>query len=102
MALETFLSKGDALQHRGPLALFSSDLKLLKQEMAQSAVQLKSERLANIKLGRRPAYCPPAVAPLSSDEILTYFHSIPPVRRARMTTKDGFLALMISRYPCHP
>jgi hypothetical protein len=100
MPLQTFLSKGEALNKKGPLALFSGDLKLLKREMQASANQLKAERLAAVKAGKRPAYCAPNGTPLSSDEILAHFRSIPPAARARMTSKDGFRSLMVKKHPC--
>jgi hypothetical protein len=100
MPLDTFLSKAEALQRKGPFALFSGDLALLKREMQGSAEQLKAARLVAVKTGQKPAYCPPAAVPLSSDEILAHFRSIPAPSRASMTTKDGFLSLMVKKYPC--
>ena len=34
MPVSTFLSKADALESKGPMALFSGDLKLLKNEVS--------------------------------------------------------------------
>lgn len=101
MPLDAFLSKAEALQRQGPLALFSGDYALLKKEMRGSAEQLKQMRLAAVKAGKKPPYCPPATVPLSSDEILAHFRSIPATARAAMTTRDGFLSLMVKKYPCH-
>lgn len=100
MPLETFFSKAEALDRKGPLALLSSDYKLLKREMQASAAQLKRERQAASKAGQRPAYCPPARSSLSSEEILVHFRAIPPATRARMTVKDGFRSLMMKKHPC--
>jgi hypothetical protein len=100
MPLTTFLSKAEALNKKGPLALLSSDLGLLKREMQGSANALKSERTAALKAGRTPAYCPPNSTPMSSDEILSHFRSIPPAARSQMTTKDGFRSLMAKKHPC--
>jgi hypothetical protein len=101
MPLPTFLAKADGLKRKGALALFSGDLKVLKKEMQGSAQQLRAERLAAAKDGKKPAYCPPEKAGgLDSNEVLSHFHSIPAAQRARMTTKDGFRSLMAKKYPC--
>ena len=59
MTVATFLQKAEALQARGPLALLSSDLTLLKTEIATASQSIRAERLAARRAGRRPAYCPP-------------------------------------------
>lgn len=100
MPLNVFLSKSDALQRKGPLALLSSDYGEIKRETEESASQLRGERLAALHAGKQPAYCPPERTPLSSDEVLTYFRSIPASARGNMTTKQGFLSLMVKKYPC--
>ena len=101
MPLPTFLTKADALKKKGPLALFSGDLKLLKKEMQESAKLLRAERLAAAKAGKKPAYCPPEKAGgLDAEEVLSHFRGIPAAQRATMSTKDGFRSLMVRKYPC--
>jgi hypothetical protein len=101
MPLSLFLEKANALEKKGAMALFSGDFKLLKKEMGASAEQLRAERVAAEKAGRKPAYCPPAKAEgLAVKEILGHFRAIPPGQRARMTSKDGFRGLMVRKYPC--
>jgi hypothetical protein len=101
MPLPTFLAKAAALEKKGAMALFSGDLKRLKAEMRDSAAALRVERLAAVKAGKRPAYCPPEKgAPMNSDEVLAYFRSIPAAQRAQMTTKDGLRGLVARKHPC--
>ena len=101
MPLSQCLDKANALEKKGPLALLSSDLKLLKKEMAGASAALRAERLAAQKSGRKPAYCPPAKqAGMGVDEILGHFRAIPAAQRARMTSKDGFRSLLARKYPC--
>lgn len=102
MPLNTFLEKATRLESRGPLALLSSDLGLLKTEIQNSAPRLRNERLAAERAGRRPAFCPPAQggASLNSSEILQHFRSIPPAQRANMQVIDGMRSLMARKYPC--
>ena len=101
MPLETFVQKGNALKKKGPLALFSGDLKLLQQEMGRTANALRAERLAAAKAGKTPAYCPPdSGVKLDAKDILTSFNAIPAAQRARMTSKDGFRQYMARKFPC--
>ena len=102
MPVPQFLAKAEALKKKGPLALLSGDLGLLKKEVTQSAKLLRAERLAAKAAGRKPAYCPPegSGSSLGSDEVLGHFKSIPPAQAARMRVKDAMRSLMAKRYPC--
>ena len=99
MTLGQFLSKADALEKKGALALFSSDLNLLKREVQNSGKQLRSEQVAAQKAGRKPATCMPAQASMNSGELLTHFRSIPPQQRG-MSVKAALALLMRKKYPC--
>ena len=46
MDVATFLAKADGLKAKGMAALFSSDLKLVKAEMASATKQLQAEKAA--------------------------------------------------------
>ena len=100
MPVSTFLAKANALKAKGAMALFSSDIKLLKKEVTDAAAQLREERAAAVKAGRKPAYCPPAAkTSLDSKELLAYLRSIPPARRG-MQVRDGLRGLFARKYPC--
>ena len=101
MPLPQFLTKAAALKKKGPLALFSGDLKLLQNEVKNSAGQLRTERLAAAKEGRKPAFCPPQKGvQIGAEEVLAHFQSIPAAQRERMRVKDGMRSLMAKRFPC--
>ena len=59
MPVSTFLNKANTLKKKGPLAMFSGDLKLLMTQVKTDAGELRSERLAAKAAGTRPAFCPP-------------------------------------------
>ena len=84
----------------GPLALFSSDVGLLKQEATQAGTQLKAERLALLAQHRPTAYCPPAKSGIGSDELLASLRRIPAAELARMQFKDAFRHILAQKYPC--
>lgn len=101
MPVSTFLSKAEALQKKGPLALLSGDFGRLKKEVEGSGALLRQERLAASSAGRNPAFCPPEKgASLNSNELLSHFRSIPPAERSRMQVKDAMRSFMAGKYPC--
>lgn len=99
MSISTFLAKANALEKKGALALFSSDLKLLTGEIRRSAQALRAERAAAEKAGRKPETCIPPKMSLGNAEVLAHFRGIPAERRG-MSVKDGFAEMMRKRYPC--
>lgn len=101
MTVATFLAKADALQKKGPLALLSSDLGLLKKEAQNAALSLRQERLAAKSAGRRQAFCPPEKgASLGTNDVLGHFRSIPPAQRSRVQVRDAMRSLMAKKFPC--
>ncbi|MBA3678293.1 MAG: hypothetical protein H0W74_12985 [Sphingosinicella sp.] len=101
MPLNQFLVRATALEKKGPLALLSSDMNLLKKEITESAKALRAERLAARAAGKKPAYCPPEKSGgVGVEEILGHLRSIPEPQRARMSSKDGFKSLLVRKYPC--
>lgn len=101
MRADIFLQKAESLKKKGPLALLSGDMGKLKGEIRGSAEQLRAERLAAVKAGSKPAYCPPEKSgSLGVEEIMSHFQSIPAAERSRMSSKDAFKRLMVKKYPC--
>ena len=99
MPVSQFLAKAEALQKKGAMALFSSDIGVLKKEIQNSGKQLRAEQNAAVKAGRKPATCMPAKATMNSNELLAHFKSIPPQQRD-MPVKAAFASLMRKKYPC--
>ena len=100
MPVSEFLTRADALQKKGALALFSKDLGRLKAEIVNSGKALRAEQVAAEKAGRKPVTCLPAKpAEVSADEVLAHFRSIPPAQRG-MSVKTGFAGLMRRKFPC--
>jgi hypothetical protein len=99
MPVSTFLAKADALKKKGPLALLSSDIGLLKSEVQNSGKALRAEQVAARKAGRKLSYCLPEKAAFNSNELLAHFQSIPPAQRS-MRVRDAFAGLVRKKYPC--
>ena len=100
MTVAVFLDKADALERKGMMAMFSSDLRLLKAEVKGATGQLRAERLRRIAAGQRPFYCPPERMSLNSDQLLAHLRTIPPVQRQRMELRDALRLMLARRYPC--
>lgn len=100
MDVQTFLAKADALQRRGPLALFSGDYKLLKSEAENAGAALKQERTALLKAGKPTPYCPPDKGTLGTEEFLKGLRAIPAADRPRTSVKDGMRAYLAKKWPC--
>ena len=100
MDVGTFLAKAAILQNRGVLAVFASEYDELQAEVRTSFASLKQERLAARAAGRRPAYCPPGPAALSTPELIAAMTAVPEARRARTQVRDALRAAFARKYPC--
>ncbi|HEX8381998.1 MAG TPA: hypothetical protein VF592_01345 [Sphingomonas sp.] len=99
MTVGEFIAKANALSAKGPMALFSSDLGLLKREMTGVARQLKAEGAQRRAAGLPPRACPPKGAKMGPAELMSAMNAIPPAERG-MSLKDGFVRAMSARFPC--
>lgn len=99
MPVSTFLPKAEALKKKGAMALFSSDMGLMKKEFTTAAKQLRDERLAVSKAGGKPAYCPPDKARLNLDELMGHLRAIPPAQRG-MSFKTAYAGFLTKKFPC--
>ncbi len=100
MSVGRFVAIAEGLEARGVAALFSSDIKALRQEVEGAAQSLKAERLAAKQAGRVPAYCPPDKASLDSKELMAHFRGISLAQRERIEVRDALRELMARKYPC--
>ena len=101
MSVGAFLAKADALKAKGPMALFSSDIGLLKAE-AQAAgmaykVQLDTERKAG-----HPSSCPPKGTRVDSDMLMAQMRAYPAGTRSRITVKTAMVDMFRAKFPCKP
>lgn len=102
MSVAEFLTKTDALKAKGVLALGSSDIGLLRDDIAKASDAYRAGLAAEVAAGRKPSSCPPpkGTAKVTSDDIIAAFRAIPAAKRARTSTKTAFAAFMTKRYPC--
>jgi hypothetical protein len=98
MSAGEFLAKADALKAKGMMAIFSSDLGVLKAEFTADA---QAWRAQVTPAGRPPNACPPAAVRMSDEEIYALVAAVPPAQRATTSTRDAVIAGLNRRFPCH-
>ncbi len=101
MNAEIFYKKAAALAAKGPLALFSGDLKSVMNEGKASFATARATRLAAIKAGQKPRYCPPENSQgIGSDEYMKSLAAIPASERAKMDTTEATTRILTRQFPC--
>ena len=104
LSVADVLAKSDALEKKGMLAMFSSDLGQIKAE-ANRDIQAFAATLQAANKAHRPLpACPPQDAngwkfTFNTDEVLKFYRSIPPQQRG-MSSVQGFAQYMKVKYPC--
>ena len=100
MPVSTFVAKAEKLQSKGPLAMFSGDMKLLQNTIKADSAALRAERTAAQAAGKRPAYCPPGPVKMGVKDIMDAMRAVPAGRRAATDTRDALRAYFARRFPC--
>ena len=101
MPVSTFLTKAEALQRKGALAMLSSDLKLLMNQIKQDSATLRAENKAAEAAGRQKAYCTPAGGvKMTNRDVLAAMNAVPAQQRAGTQTRDALRAYFARRFPC--
>lgn len=101
MSVATFLSKAEALKAKGAMALFSSDVKVLKSEGMAAGMAYKA-RLDAERAAGKPSSCPPPArqATMSPDQLLSHLRLYPAEVRPRTSMKTAMADYFIKTYPC--
>jgi hypothetical protein len=102
MNAETFHQRATKLQKKGAMAIFSrGEIKALMGEAQAAGKRAREQRLAAIKAGGKPRYCPPeGPTGMNSDEFMKRLAAIPPVERARIDMTEATVRILAIKYPC--
>ena len=97
MSVADFLGKADALKARGMMAMFSSDIGLLKSEIISASAAYRADPVS-----KAPRSCPPpkGTVKMDSDELIAGFRTIPVQQRAATSVRAAFANYMTKRFPC--
>ncbi|MEN9719207.1 MAG: hypothetical protein RIQ99_2085 [Pseudomonadota bacterium] len=84
---------------KGAMALFSSDMGLLKQEGQAAGVAYRA-RLGQERSAGRPSSCPPKGVQVDSGQLLGFLRTYPEPARPRTSMKTAIADYFIRTYPC--
>jgi hypothetical protein len=99
MSVAVFLAKADGLRAKGPMALFSSDIKLLKAE-GQAAGEAYRARLTREQAAGTPSSCIPRGAKVGSDQVMAHLNTYPAAARPATTMRTAMADYFMRTYPC--
>lgn len=101
MNAEAFYKRATALKAKGPLALVSRDFKPMTNEAKATGLHVRSTRLATIKAGKQPRYCPPAGSKrMGPEEFIAALGSLPAAERSRISISEAMTRVLARRHPC--
>ena len=102
MNAETFHKRATKLQKKGAMAIFSrGEIKALMSEVQESTKRAREQRLAAVKAGGKPRYCPPeGPGKMNSDEFMTRLAAIPAADRARIDMTEATTRILAVKFPC--
>mgnify|MGYP003297438424 CR=1 FL=1 len=101
MNAETFYQKAMGLKKKGPMALFSGDLRILMREGQGAGKATGLARKAALKAGTKPRYCPPEeVRGMDRSEYMERLARISPAERRRIDITEATTRIMAGKYPC--
>jgi len=100
MNVATFLAKAEVLMAKGPFALLSKDVKVLRAE-GEAASDVYFARLGRERAQGNPSSCPPRKPKEPSNrEFLKHLRSYPPAARAVTKMHVAMGDWFIRTYPC--
>ena len=101
MNADAFYKRALALKAKGPLALVSRDFKPMMREARATGLNVRSTRLATVKSGKQPRYCPPEGAKrLQPEEFVGALGKIPATERSRIDLSEAMTRILARKFPC--
>ncbi len=95
MSVADFRAKAAALQAKGPLALFSSDLKLLRGEITDAGKAWRAQAAT-----ARPPACPPPKAATDQAEVMRIMDAVPAAEQRTTGVRDAMIRALNAKYRC--
>ena len=101
MSAETFFQKAQALQRKGMMAMFSSDVKKLMKEAKAAGETARAQRLSTLKMGGKPRYCPPSGSQrMGSDEFMERLGAMSRIERLKIDMTEVMIRINSIKFPC--
>jgi len=102
MNAEAFYRRATALQKKGVMALFSrGEIKALTSEGQAAGAKARDQRLAAVKAGQKPRFCPPqGTVSIDSKEFMNRLSAIPAAERQRIDMTEATTRILTAKFPC--
>lgn len=101
MNAEAFHQRATKLEKKGALAVFSGgEIKALMREGQAAGRRARDFRLAAVKSGGKPRYCPPEKSSMNSSEFMARLSAIPQTERSRIDMTEATTRIMAVKFPC--
>jgi len=102
MNAEQFHQRATALKKKGAMAIFSGgEIKALTNEGKAAAAKAREQRLAAVKAGQKPRYCPPeGKHSMDGNEFMNRLGVIPAAERVRIDMTEAMTRILIQKFPC--
>jgi len=102
MNAEAFYQRATALQKKGVMALFSrGEIKALTSEGQAAGAKARDQRLAAVKAGQKPRFCPPpGTVSIDSKEFMSRLSAIPAAERQRIDMTEATTRILTAKFPC--
>ena len=101
MNADVFYQKATGLQRKGMMAIFSKDVKVMMSEGKAAGEAARRQRLATLKAGQKPRYCPPeGPQKLGSEEFMTRLGAISHAERIRINMTEAMIRILAVKFPC--
>jgi hypothetical protein len=99
MNVATFLAKADALRAKGAMALFSSEMGVLRSEGTAAGMAYR-DRLRAEKAQGKPSSCPPKGTKVNSNDLIAHLRTYDPAARSAKSMKSAMADFFIKTWPC--
>ena len=102
MNAETFHQRATSLQKKGVMALFSrTEIKALTDEGQAAGAKAREQRIAAVKAGKDPRFCPPkGPVTIDSKEFISRLSAIPASERQRIDMTEATTRILTAKFPC--
>ena len=102
MNAEQFNQRAQALKAKGAMAMFSpGEVKALMAEGQAAGKASREQRLAALKAGQKPRYCPPdGPQKMGSDEFMSRLAAIPQAERQKIDMTEAMTRMLAVKFPC--
>lgn len=99
VTVAAFLARANALKAKGIAALFSSEIKTLRELGAAAGVDYRA-RLQRERAAGRPSSCPPPKVKVDSNQFMAHLESYPAPARERTTLSMAVGDMFARNWPC--